>query len=110
MFLKTAAVQVGRENKNPFADLLDRLRNFIKRGGQRLDVFALERRDESLAELLGQLLRDPFVFAPAIDEFVKALRRIVMLELPKQRDEMMDAAVRLLGAGLEQVIELFVVT
>src|SRR2546423_8068075 len=53
MFLETAAVEIRRENQDPFPDFLDRLGNFVERGGERLDVFALEWSDESFAKLLG---------------------------------------------------------
>src|SRR5882762_9695409 len=109
MLLETATVQVGRENQDALADFLDGLGNFVERRAQRLDVFALQRGDERLAELFRQLLRDLFVLAPAVDEFIETLRRIVMLEFPEERDEMVNAAISLLRAGFEQIVELFVV-
>src|SRR6266446_5447947 len=108
MLLETAPVEVGRENQDSFADLLDRLRDFIERGGEGLDVFTLERRNESFAELFGELLRDLFVLAPAVDKFVQALGRIVMLQFSQEVHQMMDAAVRLLRAGFEQIKEFLV--
>src|ERR1041384_4311233 len=110
MFLETAPVEVGWENQNSLADFLNRLRNLVERRGERLDVFALEWGDESFAELFGELLGDAFVFAPAGDEFLEALRPLVMLEFAEQRDEMVNAAVGLLGARFEQIEKLFVVT
>src|ERR1043166_4828251 len=110
MLLETAPVEIGRENQDPFSDFLNGFRNLVERRGERLDVFALERGDESFAELFGQLLSDPFVFAPAGDEFLEALRPLVMLEFAEECDEMVDAAVGLLGAGFEQIEKLFVVT
>jgi hypothetical protein len=109
MLFETAAVQVGRKNKDPFPDFLDGLGNFVEGRGQGLDVFAFERCDERLAELFGQFLRDLFILAPAVDEFVEALRRFVMFEFAEKRDEMVDAAVGLLRAGFEQIEKLFVV-
>src|SRR2546421_1053342 len=53
MFLETASVQVSGKNQDPLADFLDRLGNFVERRGERLDVFAFERRDERLTKLLG---------------------------------------------------------
>jgi hypothetical protein len=109
VFVETAPVQVGWENQDSFADLLDRLRNFIERGGEGLDVFTLERRNESFAELFGELLRDLFVLAPAVDEFVQALGRIVVLQFSQEVHQMMDATVRLLRAGFEQIKEFLIV-
>src|SRR6476659_7066138 len=109
MFFETPTMEVGGENENPLADFLDGLGNFVERGSERLDVFALERGNERLAKLLGQLLRDLFILAPAIDEFIEALRLFVMLEPAEKSDEMVDTAVGLLRAGFEQVEELFVV-
>ena len=110
MFLETAAVQLAREDHDPLPDLFHRLRNLIERRGQGLDVFAFQRRDERFAKLLRQLLRDLLVLAPAVDKFLQALRRLVMLELRQQRDQMMHAAVRLLRARLQQIEKLFVVS
>ncbi len=110
MFLETAAVQVCRENQDALPDFLNGLGNLVERGSEGLDVLAFERSDESFAKLLGQLLGDPFIFPAAVDEFVQALRRIVMLEFTQQIDEMVDAAVGLLRAFFEQVVELFVVS
>src|SRR2546423_12794470 len=102
MFFETAAVQVRRENQDPLADFLDGLGNFVERRGQRLDVFALQRRNEGLAELFREFLGDSFVLPAAANKFIEALRRIVMLELPEKINQMMDAAVRLRRAGFEQ--------
>ena len=110
MFLKIAAVQIARTNQNAFADFLDRLRNFVERSGERLDVFALQRRDESLAKLLGQLLRDLLVLAPAVDELLQTLRRIVLLQFREEIDEVMHAAIGLLRARLQEVVKFFVVS
>src|ERR1041385_7496468 len=110
MFLETASVQVRRKNQDSLADFLNRLRNLVECRGERLDVFALQRSDESFAELFGQLLGDPFVFPPAGDEFLEALRPLVMLQFAEECDEMVDAAVGLLSAGFEQIKKFFVVT
>ncbi len=110
MDLEIVAVQIVRTDQDALADFLDRLGNFVERGGEGLDVFALERGDESLAELLGQFLRDLLVLAPAVDEFLQALRRFLALQLGQERDQMMHALVGLLRAGLEQVEEFFVVS
>src|SRR5438128_1048302 len=100
MLLETAAVEFGRKDQDAFADFLHGLGNLIERSRERLNVLAFQRRDERLAELLGQLLRDLFIPAPAVDKFVEALGRIVVLELAQKRHQMMDAAVGLLRAGL----------
>ena len=71
MLLEIATVQISGTDQNAFADFLDRLRDLIKRGGERLDVFALQRSDEGLAQLLGQFLRDLFVLPPAVSEFLQ---------------------------------------
>src|SRR5437764_8636890 len=103
-------MQSGGKNQDAFADLLERLRDFVERGGEGLDVFALEWSDESFAELLGQFLGDLFVFAPAVDEILQAFRRFMMLELRQQSDQMMHAAVGLLRAGFEQIEKILVVS
>ena len=110
MLLKTAPVQIGRENQDPFADFLDRLRDFVESGGERLNVFSLKRSDESLAKLFGQFLRDPFVLPAAVDEFVQTLGRFVVLEFSEKVNQVVNTAVGLLGAGFEEVEKLFVVT
>ena len=110
MFFETAAVQVRRENQDALADFLDGLGDFVERGGEGLDVFALQWGNECLAKLFGQFLGDSFVFPAAANKFIEALRRIVMLEFPEKINQMMDAAVGLLRAGFEQVVKLFVVT
>src|SRR5438876_10951996 len=110
MFLETAAVQVRRENQDPLADFLDGLGDFVERRGEGLNVFALQRGDEGLAELFREFLGDSFVFPAAANKFIEALRRIVMLEFAEKINQMMDAAVGLLRAGFEQIVKLFVVT
>ena len=104
---ETAAVDVLRKNHNALADFLDRLGNLIERRGQRLDILAFQRRDECLAELFRQLLRDLFIFAPAVDKCVQTLRRIVLLQFVQKGDEMMHAAVRLLRAALRANRKIF---
>src|SRR5438477_8932985 len=110
MFFETTAMQVRRENQDALADFLDGLGDFVERRGEGLDVFALKRGDECLAKLFGQFLGDSFVFPAAANKFIKALRRIVMLEFPEKINQMMDAAIGLLRAGFEKVVKLFVVT
>jgi hypothetical protein len=110
VFLEAASVEVRRENQDPLPDFLDGLWNFVERGRERLDIFALERRDERFAKLFGQFLGDAFVLAPAGDEFLEALGRLVVLELPEKVDQMVNAAVGLLGAGFEKIEKLFVVS
>ena len=110
MLLETAAVEFGRKDHDPFADLFHGLGNLIKRRRQGLDVLSFQRRDERLAELFRQLLRDLFILAPAVDKFIQARGRIVMLQLRQKGHEMMHAAVRLLRAGFEQIEKLFVVS
>ena len=110
LFAETAAMQILRTNQNALADFLDRLGYFIKRGRQRLNVFAFERRDKCFAKLLGQLLRDAFVLAPALGELGQVLRRVAVLEFAQQIDEVMNAAVGLLRAGFEQIEKFFVVS
>src|SRR5438876_11903672 len=110
MFLETAAVQVRRENQDPLADFLDGLGDFVERRGEGLNVFALQRSNEGLAELFREFLGDSFVFPPAANEFIEALRRIVMLEFPEKINQVMDAAIGLLRASLEEIVKLFVVT
>ncbi len=41
--LEIAPAQIFGTNQNALADFLDRLGNFVERGGQRLDVFAFQR-------------------------------------------------------------------
>ena len=110
MLLETAAVQFARKDHDPLPNLFHRLRNFIERRGQGLDVLPFQRRDKCFAELFGQLLRDLLILSPAVDEFFQAFRRLVLLELRQQRDQMVHAAVRLLRAGLQQIEKLFVVS
>src|ERR1700720_4621095 len=110
MLLETAAVEFGRKNQDTFADFFHGLGNLVERGRERLDVLAFQRRDECLAELLGQLLCDLFILSPAVDKFIQARGRIVMFQLRQKGHEMMDAAVGLLRAGFEQVEELLVVS
>src|SRR4029434_3029132 len=100
MIGEIAAVQVLRTNQNPLTDFLHGFRYLIQGAGQRLNVFALQRRDESFAKLLGELLRDFLVLAPAEDELFQALWRLVLLEPFQQRDPMMDARVCLFRALL----------
>src|SRR3954464_209165 len=109
MLFETEAVQFRRENQDSLPDFLHGFGNLVERGGEGLDVFAFERSDEGLAKLLGQLLGNALVFAPAGDEFFQTLGGIVMLEFTEKIDEMVDAAVGLLRALLQEVEELFVV-
>ena len=104
------AVEIVRTYQDALADFLDCLRNLIKGGGERLDVFALQRRDEGLAKLLGQFLGDFFILAPAEDEFLEALRATPALQLGQERDQMVDTLIRLFCAGFEQIKEFFVVS
>ena len=110
VLLETAAVEFAGKDHDPLPDLFHGLRNLIKRRRQGLDVLSFQRRDERLAELFRQLLRDLFVLSPAVDEIIQAFRRLVVLELRQQRDQMMHAAVRLLRACLQQIEKLFVVS
>jgi hypothetical protein len=50
---KIVPMQILRANQDAFANFLDRLRDLVERGGERLDILAFQRRDERLAELLG---------------------------------------------------------
>ena len=109
LLAKIAAVQILRANQNPLADFLHRLGYFIKRGRKRLDVFALERRDKSLAKLLGQLLRNLFVFAPAAHKCFQTLRRSFLFQLFQKVNQMVHASVCFLRARLQQIEELLVV-
>src|SRR5207248_11441147 len=102
-------VQVLRTNQNPLADFLDCLRNFVERTGQRLNVFTLQRSDERFRKFLGQLLGDSFIFAPALGKCVEVARRFAFLQIRQQIDQVVNAAVGLLRACLEQVEKLFVV-
>ena len=110
LFAKAAAVQILRTNQNALADFLDRLRNFIERRRERLNVFAFQRRDERLRKRFRQFLRDAFIFAPAVGERVETLRRIALLQFLQQIDQMMHAVVGLLRAALEQIEKFFVVS
>ncbi len=102
-------MQVLWANQNALTNFLDCLRNFIECAGQRLNVFALERRDEGLAKLFGELLSNFFVLAPAEDELFQALRRLVLLE-PFQQTRSNDAhCVGLFRALFQQIVKLFVV-
>src|SRR5437762_1008689 len=73
LLAKIAALQILRADQNPLADFFYVLRYLIKRAGQRLNVLAFQRRDESFAKLLGKLLRDFLVFTPAAHEFLQTL-------------------------------------
>ena len=75
-----------------------------------LDVFPVERSDESLAKLLGQFLVDLLVLAPAVHELFETLGRIMLLELGEDCDQMMHAGVSLLGACFEKVEEFSIVS
>src|SRR5438477_1646859 len=106
---ETASMQIFRTNQDAFADFLHRLRDFIKRGRQRLNIFTFEWRDEFLAKLFSQLLRDLLVFPPAAHKFFQTLRRIFFLKPLQQCDQMVHAGVCLLRAGLQQIEKLLVV-
>src|SRR6266404_2084733 len=108
LFAETATLQIFRANQDALAYFLHRLRDFIKRGRKRLNVFTLQRGDKRFAKLLGQLLGDLFVFAPAVHELLQTLRRLFLLEPLQQRDQMMHARVRLLRARFQQIIKLLV--
>jgi hypothetical protein len=106
----SAALEFPGKDHDSLPDLFHGLRNLIKRRCQGLDVLSFQRRDERLAELFRQLLRDLFVFSPAVDEIFQSLRRFVELELRQQRDQMMNTAVRLLRACFQQIEKLCVVS
>src|SRR5438876_110619 len=101
LFAKIAAMQVLRTDQDALANLLHGLRYLIQGAGQSLNVFTFKRCDEDFAKLLGQLLCDFLVLAPAQDELFKALWRLVLFESFQQRDEVMHARVCLLRALLQ---------
>ena len=59
---------VQRADQEALGDLVHCFRDPRERTGERLDVLALQRRDEGLADLLSDLLTDALVFAPAIGQ------------------------------------------
>src|SRR6266702_4225799 len=109
LFAEIAPMQVLWANQNAFTDLLHRFGYFIKRGRQRLDVFALERRDKCFAELLGQLLRNLLISAAAAHKSFETFRRSLLLELFEQVDQMVNTRVRLLRARFQQIKKSLVV-
>src|SRR5471030_319041 len=52
-------------------NFFDLLRDAVKRERKRLDILALERRDEGLAQLLGHRVADALFLAPGLDELVE---------------------------------------
>src|SRR5207302_9995415 len=68
LLTKTQLWEVLRENEHSLANFLHRLRDFVERRRQRLNVFTLEWSNKRLGQLLGEFLGDPFVFAPALSK------------------------------------------
>ena len=58
-------------SQNALGNFLDRFGNFVERIGQRLDVFALQRRHKSFHEQLADFIRDGFVFPARSHKFVE---------------------------------------
>src|SRR5688572_14938177 len=109
MFFKVLGLQLAGPDQDALSDFFYRLGDLVERRGESLDIFAFQRGDKRFAELFGQLLRDLFIFSPALHKLLHALRRVVVLQFGQQRDEMVDTGVRLLRAGFQQIKELLVV-
>jgi hypothetical protein len=75
-----------------------------------LNVFALQRRDESLRQFFGQLLGNSFVFAPALSERRQVGGRAFVVDLRQQVNQVMNAGIRLLRTRFQQVVEPLVVS
>ena len=93
-----------------FADFLAGLRNLIEGVGQGFDVLALERGHEGLAEFLGDGEADAFVDASGHDEFGEALLEVRLADLRIELRERLRALLGLVGAGFEELVELFILT
>ena len=108
MFAKTLSYQIFGPDQDTLANLLDRFRYFIKCGPQLLDVFPFERSNKRFGKLLGQFLRDPFILTPAVGELFQVFRCVVLLEFLQQADQVVNACVRLLRTGFEQIVKLLI--
>src|SRR6202035_3744811 len=101
--------QVLRRNPNPFTDFLHRLRYFIERSRERLNVFALQRSDKCFGQLFGEFLSDAFILTSALSERRQIGKGILIVDLGQEINEVMDAGVGLLRARFKQVVKSLVV-
>src|SRR5215212_7804865 len=61
LFRDGGQIYTGGTDRHPITDLLASLRDLIQRGGKSLDVFALNRCDKYLRQVLDHLLAEPLV-------------------------------------------------
>ena len=93
-------------DREPFDNLFDHLGDPVEREGQGLDVFALQRRHEGPAELLGDLLGDALVLPAGVDKIIDFIGPVVGGVLLQKAAEQRGAGPGLLGARLQQIEEL----
>src|SRR5438093_7818493 len=87
------------------AKLLRGFGDLIEGVGQRLDVFTLQRGDESFAEVFGKLLGNSFVL-PAY--FGKGIERLPLFGMLNQLNQRTDSGLCFFGAAFHQFKELVV--